>query len=155
MKPIFVSMMPKLYAMIPDEAKPRLCSDTKGICALDEDDDYKLVAAAVMDTWSHNACQIHIYIDNPFILRHGFQEEVCGFIFGEASGRELVIGVTPSDNKKALKFNRHMGMEEQHRIKDGYDKGIDYVVTTMRKQDCKWIDHTPVQQELDLAVGGY
>ena len=152
MKPIFVAMTPALYEQIPDEAKPRICSDTKGVMALDADDEYKLVAAAVMDTWSHNAVQIHLYIGNPMILRHKFSEEVCGFIFGENSGRELIIGVTPSDNAKALKFNRHMGMEEQYRIKDGYDKGIDYVITTMRKQDCKWIDHTPVQIDLDLEV---
>ena len=155
MKPIFVPLDENYYRLIPDEAKPRICSDTKGIVALDEEKDYEMVAVAVMDTWSHNACQIHLWIGNPYILRHGFSEEVCGFIFGEGSGRELIIGVTPSDNKAALKFNVHMGMVEQYRIEDGYAKGVDYVITTMKKQDCRWIDQPATPVELELVAGEF
>ena len=145
---IFVPLTRDYWLEMPDEARPRHCQDTKGVVALSLDG--VMQAACVMDTWSHNACQIHMYIKNPMVIRHGFFEEVCNFVFGDDSGRELLIGVTPADNAKALKFNRHVGMVENHRIKDGYAKGIDYVITTMRKEHCRWIEQ-PVQLEL---VGG-
>jgi ribosomal protein S18 acetylase RimI-like enzyme len=71
------------------------------------------------------------------VLRHGFQEEVFRFVFG--SGRKVIIGRTPSDNEKALKFNRHMGFEEIARIPDAYEEGIDCVITQLRKDNCKWL----------------
>lgn len=142
---VFVSMQDDMYREIPDEARPRLCEDTQGIVALNERGEMQ--AVCVMDTWSHNAVQIHMWIKNAFVLRHGFAEEIANFIYG--SGRDLILGVTPADNKMALKFNKHMGMVEQFRIPDGYDKGIDYVVTVMRKEDCRWLEQAPKQ-----AIGG-
>jgi hypothetical protein len=135
----FVPLNEFYWSQIPDEARPRSCSDTKGIVALNELD--QMEAACVLDTWSHNACQLHMFIKNPFVLKHGFQQEIANFVFGETSGRELMIGVTPADNATALKFNKHMGMDEQFRIPNGYAKGIDYVVTTMTKEDCRWFTH--------------
>jgi hypothetical protein len=32
-----------------------------------------------MDSWTDNSVQIHIWIANPLILKHGFAEEVFGF----------------------------------------------------------------------------
>ena len=32
-----------------------------------------------------------------------------------------------------------MGFEEQTRIKDGYAKGVDHVITQLRKENCKFI----------------
>jgi len=86
-----------------------------------------------------------MYVKNPFVLKHGFQEEIANFVFGEASGRELLIGVTPADNTRALKFNKNMGMVEIARIPDGYDKGIDYVITTMKRDECRWCKEPAVQ----------
>jgi hypothetical protein len=147
---IFVPLDKTYWLEMPDEARPRYCQDTKGIVALSTEGEVQGIC--IMDTWSHNACQVHMYIKNPMVLKHGFLEEIGNFVFGEKSGRELIIGVTPADNKKALRFNRHIGLVENHRIKDGYAKGIDYVITTMRKEHCRWIEQ-PVQLEL-AAVGG-
>jgi len=87
-----------------------------------------------------------MYIKNPFVLKHGFPEEIANFVFGEASGRELLIGVTPADNAQALKFNRHMGMVEISRIPNGYAKGIDYVITTMTKDECRWFKQPDIRR---------
>ena len=94
-----------------------------------------------MDTWTINSVYIHIWIDNPIILRKGFLEEIFGFIFGEDSGRKMVVGLTPSDNKKALKFIDHVGMKEIYRIPDSFSDGVDAVMTLMKKEDCRWIEH--------------
>ena len=120
---------------IPQVARPHLVHDTTGVTAID--DQGRVAAIAVMDTWSVNACYIHVTIFNPMVLRHGFQEEVFSFVF--QSGRKVIIGRTPSDNEKALKFNRHMGFEEIARIPDAYEEGIDCVITQLRKENCKWL----------------
>lgn len=132
---IYVPLTQEYWRQMPDEARPRHCEDTRGIVALR--DDGEIQAICVMDTWSHNACQIHMWIENPFVLKHGFPEEIANFVY--SSGRDLMIGVTPADNEKALKFNKHMGMVEHSRIPDGYAKGIDYVVTIMKKSECRWL----------------
>lgn len=147
---IFVPLSEMLYSHIPEEHRPRLCVDSRGVMAIDEDTG-ELQAAMIADSWSFNSCQTHIYIANPFVLKHGFAEAVFGFVFGEDSGRELIIGVTPADNDKALKFIEKVGFIEQFRIKDGYKKGVDYVMTTCRKEDCKYISHEPKQMELNYG----
>lgn len=66
------------------------------------------------------------------VLRHGYAEEVFGFVFG--SGRIKIIGQTPSNNAKALKFIKHIGFEEIFRVKDAFDMGVDIVVTELTKE---------------------
>ena len=131
----FIPLEQHHWLMIPDDARPRHCEDTRGIVAINERGDMQ--ACCVLDTWTENACQIHIYIKNPFVLKHGFQQEVFNFVFG--SGRELIVGVTPSDNLKALKFIEHMGFKHVATIPDGYSKGVDFVITQLRKENCAWI----------------
>ena len=150
MNMIFVPLTEELYSHIPAEYRPRLCVDSRGVMALDEESG-DLQAAVIFDSWSYNSCQIHVWIGNPFVLKHGFAEAVFGFSFGADSGRELVIGVTPADNDKALKFIKNIGFIEAYRVKDGYKKGVDYVMTTIRKEDCRYISHDPVQTELDYG----
>ncbi len=118
-----------------DNAKPCVTEDSRGITALK---DGEPVAVCIMDNWSHNSCMMHIWIGNPMVLRHGFAEEVFGFVF--SNGREKVIGITPSDNQKALKFNAHIGFQEIGRIKDGYKVGVDFVLTELNKSECRFIN---------------
>lgn len=122
---------------VPDSALPRFCADTRGIVA--EDEKGGLKAAVFLDSWTANSCMIHVYIKEPLVLKHGFASEVFTYIF-ITSGRSVVIGSTPSDNKRALKFNKHIGFNEKCILKDAYADGIDLVITEMRKEDCMWIE---------------
>jgi hypothetical protein len=124
---------------IPIDARPTMMGDTKGIVARDENG--KAAAICTIDSWSPNSCQMHLWIDNPMVLRRGFREEVFGFVFGKESGRQKVICVMAANNVKVVSFNKKMGFTELLRIKDGFDVGIDYVVTELNKQDCRYIDH--------------
>jgi|TARA_R110000803_G_scaffold85167_1_gene151441 hypothetical protein len=134
---IFVPTEAHHVKYMPKDAVPRYCEDTRGITALDSEKGP--VGICLMDSWTDNSVQIHIWIANPLILKHGFAEEVFGFIFG--SGRNVVIGSTPSDNPKALKFIKHMGLKEVARLPDVYGDGVDAVLTVMKKDDCRWIEH--------------
>lgn len=119
---------------MPIEARPRVCEDTRGIVAIK---DGVPVAICVLDSWTTTLCEIHIWIANPMVLRRGFQQEVFGYVFGEAD-RLKIIGKTPSNNEKALKFIKHMGFQEIFRVKDGYDVGVDIVVSEINRDDCEY-----------------
>ena len=121
------------------ESRPNICEDTKGITALDGDNVPQ--AVCVFDGWSPNSCIIHIWINNPFVLKHGFAEEVFNFVFSEESGRTKIIGITPSDNLKALRFIKHIGFKEIFRISDGCEVGVDFVVTEMNKDKCRYYNN--------------
>ena len=118
------------------KARPNVCEDTRGITALDDSD--KVQAVCILDSWSYNSCNIHIWINSPFVLKHGFAEEIFNFVFSEESGRTKIIGVTPADNLKAVKFIKHIGFNEVYRVLDGYKVGVDYVVTEMNKDKCRY-----------------
>ena len=132
----FTALHPRDLGLMPQNARPNRCEDTKGIIAWG--DEGIPLAICVLDSWSYNSCQIHIWIESAFVLKHGFAEEVFNYVFNTCQ-RNMIIGVTPSDNPKALKFIKHIGFEELYRIKDGYKVGVDYVVTEIRKENCRYI----------------
>ena len=111
------------------------CDDTIGIIAYR---DGKIVGAVALDSWSHNSCHIHIAVDDMLIFKHGFPEEVFNYVFNECD-KGVIVGITPAHNKVSLKFNEHIGFVETYRLKDGFEVGIDFVVTEYRKEDCKYI----------------
>lgn len=127
------------WPQIPDEGRPTPSVELKGIVALD--DSGTLVAAGMFDSWTFSSCQMHIYIKNPFVLKHGFAEELFNYAFNTC-GKTVVIGVTPADNERALKFVKNIGLEEILRIRDGYKEGVAQVITQLRREDCRWIDQT-------------
>lgn len=134
----FVPLQEHHWPRIPVEARPQLTAQTKGIVALNEQGD--LEGACCFDTWTFNSCQLHIYIKNPFVLKHGVAYEVFNYAFNTC-GKSMVIGMTPADNEKALKFIKNIGLNEIFRIPEGYAVGVDYVVTQLKREDCRWISH--------------
>lgn len=112
--------------------------------------DGEIHAMAGYDYWTPNAVQMHIWIKHPeaYLSREFIQE---GFGYPFSSGRNLVIGVTPGDNARALSFNQKIGFVEKCRIKDGWSLGTDMVIQEMRRENCRWlprsISHELVQKE--------
>ena len=118
-----------------ERAECTITDDMNGIsCYRDE----KLIGVVGLESWSYNSVTIHLVIEDVLSLRHGYPEEVFNYIFNECD-KGVVIGVTPDNNPKALKFNKSMGLVELYRIKDAYDVGIDYVVQELRKENCKFL----------------
>lgn len=123
------------FLWIQEAAECAYCDDMNGIMCYR---DGNLVAGILLESWSHNSVTIHIRVDDPLVFKHGFAEECYEYIFVTAE-RGVLIGITPANNVKALKFNKHIGLNEIYRIKDGYAVGIDYVVQEARKEDCKYL----------------
>ena len=114
------------------------CEDTQGIVAY-EAKTGKILAMCAIDSFTQNSCSTHMAIDDPTVLRHGFLQELARHIF-ITCGRSNVIGLVPSTNKRAIRFNKHIGFREIARIPDAIADGIDYVVMQMTRDECKWLE---------------
>ena len=111
------------------------CEDTQGIVAYNADG---IQAMAVFDTWTTDSCCVHLCIVNPLVLRRGFFTEVANHLFNTC-GRARIFGLVPSNNKKAIKLNTHIGWEEVARIPDGVCTGVDTIIVRMEREDCRWL----------------
>ena len=117
--------------------------DTAGLMAVDTETN-KLVAAVIFDNWTPNSAQVHMVVDKPMVVRHGFVEAVFEFAFIQCKLNYL-YGFVPEDNTMALKVNRHLGFTEKIRMPDAWAKGVDYIFMEMKKDNCKYI---PEQKEV-------
>ena len=117
-------------------AHPIACEDSGGVVAYDE---RGIQAICVWDSFTVDACSVHFAIDNPFVIRAGFFDEVARHLF-ITCGRDRIFGLVPADNEKALKLDIHMGFEEVARVPEGYAKDVDYVVLRMDKETSRWLN---------------
>lgn len=96
-------------------------------------------AIAVFDSFTKNACNVHLAIDNPRVIKYGFLSEIARYLFVQRD-RTRIFGLVPSTNRKALKLDTHIGFTEVTRIPNALAEGIDYVVLELRREDCRWLD---------------
>ena len=129
---VFTALRPEHWSWIQKKARPIWCEDTKGLVAIRGG---WFVGAAVFDSWTPNSCQGHVIVDDPHITR-ALYREAFNYVFNQA-GRRILIGLTPSNNKKALRLAKGMGFQVIYTLKDGYKDGVDYVVFELRKENCK------------------
>ena len=114
----------------------KLMDDTKGIVAVDNNG--KIAAIVLLMSWTETSVMLHWRIDNPFVIRAGLLKELYYYIF-EFGGRELIIGTVPSNNEKALRLNKKLGMRETYRIPEAFEPGVDYVIMEITKDEAsKW-----------------
>jgi len=133
------AMDPMDWPAVSEHVHALLVQDTTGIVAVDADTG-DLLAAAVFDNWTATSVQIHVTIVNKWVIKEKFIEKVFDYVFNTA-GKLMIYGLTPSNNEASLKFNKHVGFEEVMVMTDAYDVGIDYIVTVLHRDNCKWIDH--------------
>lgn len=126
----FKPLAPWHMSQIPEVARPRLCEDTKGLVA--EDVEGNVVAAALFDSWTENACMAHIFIGRPRVIKQGFLHEGFGYVFNTCR-KGVIIGATPAQNAAALHFAKRVGFKEVARLKDGCSVGEDMVITRLEK----------------------
>lgn len=131
----FTPMTMLHWEWVKEKAHVIRCEDTQGITALREGE---IQAVAVFDSFTACACNVHMAIVNPFVIRAGFLNEIGRHLF-VVCGRSRIFGLVPSNNPKALKLNRHIGMIEVARVPDALDEGVDYIVMEMEKARCRWI----------------
>ena len=127
---------PQEWEWVSDRAHTILCGDMCGIVVTNEGGDIQ--AVAVFDSFTKNACNVHLAIENPMVIKHGFLSEIARHLF-LVRNRSRIFGLVPSNNSRALKLDKHIGMREIACIPNALDEGVDYVVLEMTREECTWL----------------
>jgi RimJ/RimL family protein N-acetyltransferase len=117
-------------------ARPVRCEDSQGIVAYNTEDEIQ--AITVFDSFIMDACSVHLAIDNPFVIRHGFLSETANHLFNVCE-RNRIFARIPATNTKSIKLTKHVGFSEVARIPEGFTKDVDFIVMRLDKEDCHWL----------------
>ena len=82
-----------------------------------------------MDFWTPKSVQLHIALNTMEALPDLWRETVS---FLRSKGRNLVYCVTPSDHLPSIGLQRAAGFRETYRLVDGWDHGVDMVLSERR-----------------------
>ena len=101
-------------------------------------DQLKMVVA--LGGFLGKVCQIHVamlpgFNYTPKLLLN----TVFAFVFDEC-GVEKLIGIVNSKNRAAMKYDLHLGFEEEYRMEGVHDDGGDLVILTMPRGRCVYVE---------------
>ena len=118
------------------------CAVGKGFRAIAAKDGDRTLGMVGFDGWwgdpgKGGSVQMHVAIDVPISVRK-LARAAFDYVFNQA-GKSVAIGVVPSHNARALKFDLWLGFREVHRVVDGWAPGDDMVFLEMRRADCRWL----------------
>ena len=124
---------PEHYAWLAQHGGAFLVPD---FCALEAVEEGRVLGMVGYCEWAPNSVRLHVGIEGSVVVKH-----LLGPAFAypfEEVGVDLVIGITPAFTK-AVKFCKHLGFRETHRIKNGWCEGVDFIVFEMRREECRWL----------------
>jgi hypothetical protein len=130
----FVPLSKEFVPYIAARAMPTWTEDMQGVVALKHG---VPCAAILFEHWTPNGARMHWCIDDPFVLRHRFLENVLEFMFDDC-GKKVLHGFIVETNMKSRKLAEHMGAVESGRLKDGWDEGVDIVIYDLRPDACNY-----------------
>jgi hypothetical protein len=100
----------------------------------------KLVVA--LNAFLGKTCQIHVAMKDGFSYTpKAMLEAVFDYTFNQI-GLELLVGIVNSKNAPAMKYDKHLGFEESHRLPGVHDDGGDIVIMTMNREQCRYLKST-------------
>lgn len=99
----------------------------------------ELIAGCMVD-WSNGAsCYMHVAAEGKHWLNRDFLWHCFYYVF-KTLGSKVAIGLVPSTNIAAIRFDKHLGFEELTRIPDGHPAGDLVVLTITQAQAAKWLE---------------
>lgn len=90
------------------------------------------------DCWTETGVQAHMAVDSPVVWR-SLVRPAFAYPFLEV-GKSLIMGVIPADNERSCRMARRLGFRESSRVVDGWDTGVDLVIHTLRRHECRWLE---------------
>lgn len=106
-----------------------------GFNAIGVERDGNIIAGIVVNNYNGSNATVHIAVKHS--LPRDFLPVCFDYLFNQC-GLKRVTGLVPTDNPKALKFDKHIGFREEFVMKDGHPSG-DMHVLVMFKDDCRWL----------------
>lgn len=101
--------------------------------------DGDLIAGCMVDWWNGASCYMHIAAEGRHWLNRDFLFHCFHYVF-EQLGARVAIGLVPSNNAAALRFDKHLGFVEQVRIPEGHPDGDLVVLTISKEQARTWLE---------------
>lgn len=97
-----------------------------------------LVAGVVFNNWNGANATVHIAME-PGVGRAMVKlfEAVCDYAFTQ-NGLKRLTGLVPASKPDVLKFDKHLGFEEEFLMKDGAPDG-DMHVLVLWPHKCRWL----------------
>ena len=121
---LFRSIEP--HEWVPFTALTHFYPTTQSRCIVACREDGRVMGAVALDNWTPTTVAAHVVILMPRCIGP-LWDEVRRFV--SEHGIYRLLGTTPSDNIAAMRFRERLGFVEQHRIKDGWGKGADIVIS--------------------------
>jgi len=103
----------------------------------------KILGVVGFDAWNGASCEMHVAGEGNWVTRD-LLYATFDYAFNVAK-LKVVIGMVPSTNKKAIRFDKHVGFEEVARIKNGTPDG-DLVIMQLRRENCRYLERNYGQQ---------
>jgi hypothetical protein len=116
-------------------ANPLRVEDTCGLMAIDADTN-STIGALILDNFTSTSCQCHFILNDHEAVKQGFMTTCAEYVFN-LKGMNTAYGWVVASNKKAILLNTNMGWETKAVFKDGYAKGVDYLLMEMTRDKCK------------------
>lgn len=127
---------PDHYAWIVERAGLMATPGFKAIEAIEERDG-RILGMVAYDGWTPNACSMHVAIEEPIAVRR-LVRPAFRIPFVELK-KQVVIGMVLSTNLKALKLDEHLGFTIRGRIPDAWAPGVDLILLSMRRDECRFL----------------
>jgi len=101
--------------------------------------DGELIACSGFGWFSGGSMHHHISIRNGARTHPAFWWYMAHYAFVQC-GVNMLIGVTPSANDKALNIAKHFGYKQILTLVGAGLNGGDLIIQTLDKNDCKWLN---------------
>jgi hypothetical protein len=102
--------------------------------------DGEIVCIFGYDNFNGKSCQQHIVYKQGEYVPRNYVWFVYYYPFVQI-GIDLLIGMTPANNEKALRLSKHAGFVEKYRIVGAHPEG-DIILSTLLKQDCRFLNYS-------------
>lgn len=103
-----------------------LTTNANGIVA---EEDHKILAMVALDDWTPRSVHIHFYESDTRAMPLLWKELIW---YIQLHGRKLICAVTPASRELSLRLQRALGFKEVYRLEDGWDDGVDLVLTELK-----------------------
>ena len=133
MRFVFMPLTPPMWPMVEEKLGLNWQEDIKGILVWDTKE-RTFAAGVIFEDWTYSSVQVHQWVENALVLRHGLYNEVVRYAM-DVAGMLKLIGIVPEDNEAALKLNKHIGFREVCRIADGFKPGVASVILEADRND--------------------
>jgi hypothetical protein len=110
-----------------------LTPKAKGIAAVDAFGRTRGMVA--YDDWTLGSCKVHICLESSLCLRY-LLPDIFSYPFAHI---QVLIGVTPGDNRRSLDLSRALGFEQRYAIENGHSPGVPLVISEMQRHHCRYL----------------